>query len=456
MAVISFSVFLFILIHGITKEGYRQVRKTSFDGRLIMSLNFAIIYGFCPIAVFFFKSLYEDSVNIFGLYADPAVVLKISIAILLSYIVCNLTYKFGFESNFWRRSKFIIDDEKRAFALKVLYAIMFAMSALSLKIYTDQYGGFLRTVQLTGLIRQGLQDAYLDTEGSFIFVQNFTTTAFLAAVIGMSIFAANRRMSYLALLVPAVVLSALVLMILGSRGQVLILALMLVFSWMQARYPRGTAIRPAMIAFLLVLVLVADYFIGVGKLISASLYRNDLTPLDVIRQYKYVPLAPIVGYYREYIASLVAAFSYKDLDYSYFYDSFQIPLYLVPSRLFGLEKPETIVTLNTYLTAGIWEAMSPPGLVGYGYYSLGYAGIAISSAIYAYVLGVMDRLKQTLTVENSLFPIIYVPFILYWGIYFFQGDPKNLVITMTPTAILFGFVYVTMKRMRAHLQRSVG
>lgn len=455
MSVLSILIFSFIFLHALSKEIIRQVAKVRLDGRFIMSMNFAIVYGLCPLAVFFFKDLYGDNVNIYGLNEDPQVVLEIAIAVLISYFTCIIFYGSGKRSRYFSHPKYQVGTIARTLNLRIVYGVMLALGAFSLYAYTYQYGGYFRTVELTGLIRQGLQDDYLETEGSFIFIQNLTTMAFLAAVIAMAFVAAEGR-RYMPLLIAAAILSIMVSLIWGSRGQVLIFALMLIFTWMATRYPRGVGLRPGMVLFFVLLALMADFFVGVGKDITASLYQDDLTIGDVVSNYKYIPLAPVVGYYDEFIASLVGAFSYSGLDYSYYYDSFAIPLYLVPGRLFGIEKPETIVVLNTYLVHGVWEQMTPPGLVGYGYYSLGFPGVVISSGIYAFVLGLLDRAKEIRTFDKSVFPVIYAPFVLYWGIYYFQGDPKNLTLSMTPTVILIlAFWFLSLSKRRPVRPASV-
>lgn len=440
MSVLSILIFSFIFLHALTKEIVRQVSRVRWDGQFILSMNFAIVYGFCPLAIFFFKGFYGEYVDIFGLNEDPEVILQIAIAVLISYFTCVIFYGSGKRSRYFARPKFYLGTVARTHNLWIIYGVLLAMGALSLFIYTYQFGGYLRSVELAGLVRQGFQDEYLETEGSFIFVKKLTTTAYLAAAVATALVAFDGR-RYLPLLIAALILSVMVSTVLGSRGQILIFAMMLIFTWMATRYPKGVGLRPGMVLLFVLLAFTADFFVGVGKDISAALYRQDIAVADVLRNYQYVPLAPIVGYYDEFVASLLGAFSYSGLEYSYYYDSFAIPLYLIPSRLFGFEKPETIVALNTYLIRGVWELSTPPGLVGYGYYSLGFPGIIISSGIYSYVLGLLDRAKELRTFDKSVFPVIYGPFVLYWGIYFFQGDPKNLTLSITPTIILMGLVW---------------
>lgn len=449
MSVICATIFAMIFLHGIVSEIIRQSISVKLDGLLIMRLNFSIIYGLCPLVIFYFPGIYAKHIDIFGLNADAITMQKMAFAVLISYVSALFFYRMG-ERTRSRNDGMVTEPASSHIAtLRSLYFLTFGLGLFSLFIYTNQYGGYWRSVELAGLVRQGLQDEFLETEGSLLFFKKLTTFAFLSSVIATALLISTRDRRYLLALVAAIILSAMVTMILGSRGQIVISVLMLVFSWMAMRYPHGGGIRASGIIFFIILLLVADYFIGVGKLIFAALYRDDMTIGDVISNYDYVPLASIVGYYDEYVASSVAALSYERLSFTYFYDSLIAPVYIIPTRVFGFEKPETIVLFNTYLVTGIWKNMTPPGLVGYGYYSLGFTGIIISSAIYSYVLGWFDRMRKIFTLEKSIFPAIYMPFVLYWGIYFFQGDPQNLTLSITPTAVMIGFAwFLTKSRQR--------
>lgn len=441
MAAISFIIFLSIFLSGLSLEFFRQVSSLKFDGLLIMRVNYSIVYGLCPLCVFFFPDLYGERVDLFGLTPAPELLFQIALSCLGAFMVSSFAYRVGSYFNVLAPTVYDRDHLKRT--ILVIGAFVF----VAFNLYTYQYGGFLRTVELSGLIRQGFQDDVLETDGQLLFIQNLTPIAFILLPASYILFSKEKNWTAATFFGLSFVISALVWLILGSRGHIAISLLLLFFCFMKFKYNDTKVIKPGTLVMLIVAAFFLDYFLGIGKGLSSALYREDLTVADAFRDFKYAPLGSLVGYYDEYIASAIVSISMKHVSYTYFYDSLIAPAYLVPSRLFDFAKPESIVYFNTYMVIGAWESVVPPGLIAYGTYALGPVGIVISAAIYGLVLGLLDKANMVPVARKYINTLIITPFVLYWGVYYFQGDPKTLIGTLT-SPIMFTLILFVVRTRR--------
>lgn len=440
MTAISFIIFLSIFLSGLWLEFFRQVTSLKFDGMLIMRMNYAIIYGLCPLCVFFFPDLYGERVDLFGLRPDPGLLFQIALACLGAFMVSSFSYRFGAYFNVMAPAVYDRGQLKRTIVVIGIFVFV------AFNIYTYQYGGFLRTVELSGFIRQGFQDQVLQTDGQLLFIQNLTPVAFILLPTSVVLLSKEKNAVALVLFGLSFLLSAMIWLILGSRGHIVISLLLLFFCYMMFKHNGKKAIKPRTFLLMILGAFVIDYFLGIGKTLSSALYREDLTLLDAFRDFKYAPLSSLVGYYDEYIASAIVSISMKNISYTYFYDSLIAPAYLVPSRLFDFSKPESVVYFNTYMVIGVWESVVPPGLIAYGNYALGGIGIVISASIYGFVLGLLDKANFVPAARTYINTLIVTPFVLYWGIYYFQGDPKTLIGTLTSPVIFMSVMFALRSR----------
>ena len=398
-----------------------------------MRMNYSIVYGLCPLCLFFFPDLYGERVDLFGFVPSPDLLFQFALACAGAFMVSSFGYKFAAYFNPLGELRY----NRRQLERTVIAGGVFVFAAFY--IYTYQYGGFIRTVELSGFIRQGFQDDVLETSGELLFIQNLTPLAFVLAPAALLLLIKERTLATGFLFFLSFILSVLVWLILGSRGHIVISVALLFFCYMNFRYNGTKVIKPGMLSLLLIGAFVLDYFLGIGKSLSSALYREDLTFGDVFQDFKYAPLGSLVSYYDEYIASAISSMSMKNISYTYFYDSLISPAYLVPSRLFDFTKPESVMYFNTYMVLGIWESVVPPGLIAYGNYALGPVGIVISAVIYGFVLGLFDKANRVSAPGKFINTLIITPFVFYWGVYYFQGDPKTLIGTLT-SPIMFALI----------------
>lgn len=398
-----------------------------------MRANYSIVYGLCPLCLFFFPDLYGERIDLFGFVPSPDLLFKLALACAGAFMVSSFGYRFATYFNPFRELQY----NRRQLQRTVIVGGCFVFVAFY--IYTYQYGGFIRTVELSGFIRQGFQDEVLETSGELLFIQNLTPLAFVLTPAALVLWLKERTGATAILLFLSCLLSVLVWLILGSRGHIVISVALLFFCYMNFTYNGTRGVKTETLVFLFIGAFLIDYFLGIGKSLSSALYREDLTFGDVFRDFKYAPLGSLVGYYDEYIASAIASMSMKNISYTYFYDSLIAPAYLVPSRLFDFEKPESVMYFNTYMVIGVWESVVPPGLIAYGNYALGPVGIVISAAIYGFVLGLFDKSNRVSMQNKFVNTLIITPFVFYWGVYYFQGDPKTLIGTLT-SPIMFALI----------------
>ncbi|WP_114201815.1 hypothetical protein [Janibacter anophelis] len=63
-----------------------------------------------------------------------------------------------------------------------------------------------------------------------------------------------------------------------------------------------------------------------------------------------------------------------------------------PFKLLGMSPPDSISYFNTYLTWGQWDSEVPPGLLAFGFLSLGTLGVVIHAAVAAFLVSVLERI----------------------------------------------------------------
>ena len=305
MNTISFIIFLSILLIGAASEIIRQSGSLKFDGLLIMRVNYSIIYGLCPLCLFFFPDLYGERIDLFGFVPSPDLLFQLAIACAGAFMMSSFGYRFGTYFNPLKELRY----NRRQLERAVIVGSCFVFVAFY--IYTYQYGGFIRTVELSGFIRQGFQDDVLETSGELLFLQNLTPLAFVLAPAALVLLTKERTWATGAIFFLSFILSVLVWLILGSRGHIVISIALLFFCYMNFSYNGTKVIKPGTLILLFIGAFVLDYFLGIGKSLSSALYREDLTFGDVFRDFKYAPLGSLVGYYDEYIASAISSMSMR-------------------------------------------------------------------------------------------------------------------------------------------------
>ena len=185
-----------------------------------------------------------------------------------------------------------------------------------------------------------------------------------------------------------------------------------------------------------------------GKTFFSSL--KALASGETIQQISYERSEPIYDILRNVehrvVSTDVAVQLFGQQNMTYFYDFIMSPFFLIPSRLFGIEKPDSIAYLNTYNIMGIYESTIPPGLVGYGLYSLSFIGVVIVALSYGMLGSFADSVRgQTAGFQSK---VIYVglSFLLFFQA--FTGEPRVFVLSAAPIMLFWALTLVVDKFVR--------
>ncbi len=123
---------------------------------------------------------------------------------------------------------------------------------------------------------------------------------------------------------------------------------------------------------------------------------------------------------------------------------------LMPSRLniqlgFGIQQLNTAIYYNLYpnipeLTYGI-----PPGIIGFGMYSLSVPGVFIIAFILGYIFRGLDIFFKSIVEIDKNFSSFYAYMLVILSVYPINGDPKEAIYNIGFLVFLFMFFLVNFK-----------
>lgn len=195
--------------------------------------------------------------------------------------------------------------------------------------------------------------------------------------------------------------------------------------------------HPTAAILLVPVVLSVDFFITYGKEIFRLFDAPEVSFAGFFDGKSYVPFSEFTSYYAHRVESILTAIEDTRFSPTYFYDAFSIPLFVMPSRLTGVVAPDSISYINTFLQTGVWDSMTPPGLVAYGYYSMGVFGVVASSLFLGFVVAALDKKNCVEGLKGNSAVFYRLPFIIIFCVYYFQGDPRVLAVNLAATILFY-------------------
>ena len=195
----------------------------------------------------------------------------------------------------------------------------------------------------------------------------------------------------------------------------------------------------ALMCIAAVLLPYLKYFLGGG-------YALENNELDLSEK-------PSMSYFDEFsfaYYSLINAITYTG-GYNFFsdfidgiYSSF-LPMSWKPS---GLESTQI---LNTYLTRGIDGKSVPPGLIGGGYYSLGFIGVLIIIIFTTQTYNKLATICENIRLSFPRFAYVAAYFMLFSMAWIRTGLPKNLF--YKPNFVIFILIIILCFKKTGHANR---
>jgi hypothetical protein len=358
------------------------------------------------------------------------------IAMLVGYVLIIG----GYYSRSARRigSKVIIHQRKgQGSAILRFSLFLMVLSAVSIWIYSSQFGGISNALRSAALARRGL-DAI---EGkSLIFFKHFMKACYIACYLlaaNLYILKARRnRALVVTLFFLSLLLSFLVLFLKAGRGDFIIVLSVFYFTYVFVTRHFAVPVIAVISVLSLFVILYGDAIFVNLKILWADFPGSSATFTEKLHEeVTFDGLAK--AFYRlfgnmqhPYTSLEMALRVHLTNDYClrWFVD---IPLGIVsllPEQLLGIRVPGSISYVNTEFITGYYRSMVPPGYLGFAIYSMGWPGLILATFAFGWIL----RFMQTALINNMdklhWGPFIFVLLGIEMANILKSGDPRSMLL----------------------------
>lgn len=424
---------MFVLMYELS----RQIKRPRFDFVSLINFNFAVVY-------FLTGSLLVGDESFAGKEAQLAMysnyeigtflgVLSIYVAYLSSIVGYVLT-----EKKWGGVTRSIVPRAEKSYLWSAYISVI--ISVVAFAAYTSQYGGALKAISYSAAIRSGDGDYYLEGEGSVLFFKYLMPVLLLSILVFMGKWLTDRKLFHGFMFLLCLLMIVPLYLSMAGRGRFvfLFLHLLLLYSVIRGLKVGGFTV----IASVLIVLPGISFIILYGKTFFSSL--KSLASGEAIQTISYDRSEPIYDILRNFehrvVSTDVAVQSFGQQDMTLFYDLFMSPFFLIPSRLFGIEKPDSIAYLNTYNIMGLYESTIPPGLVGYGLYSLSFIGVVIVAFSYGMLGSFADSVRSQTSGFQS--KVIYVGLTFLLLFQAFTGEPRVFILSAAPLMLFWSLTLI--------------
>lgn len=193
------------------------------------------------------------------------------------------------------------------------------------------------------------------------------------------------------------------------------------------------------------------FFIQFGKQLFLSfsniLEGEKISSVVAVNQKSFIDA--FLGYFAHRTYSIETALIYiRDTNNLYWFkDNFNSLFFLIPERLTGISKPDSISFLNTQLIMGEYDSTVPPGILAYGVYSMWIPGMFMVAMFYGMVFAYLDKIYLR-NKQNTLILIVVLPSIMVWTMYGSVGDVR-IFINGCIYILFFVMIMMILRLMRA-------
>lgn len=406
-------ISLFNLVNGLKKQKHAL-------GLHCLNITYLYIYG---IGGFYSVFNYPENLWLYkNFYREDFYFILTALLISLAYIFSYKSYLFFSRINLTKNKLIDIGLLEKASNISLVLCVVF------IYVYSSQYGGLYNALESAAAIRSGygeLEDGakltfvkYLMPIGVFPFLLYGYNVANKPTIFNIIMW----LFSFISVFLAFLLMSG------RTRIVIYILAMVIIFIYSKKNINFNL---PQIIKFSPFFAL-ATFFIVYGKIIFSSLgdilQGNNISSVIESSEKKESFLDAMFGYFchRTY-ATEAALMNFRDTNYLYWFkDNFMSIFYLIPERLTGVVKPDSISPYNTEVLTGVYEGTIPPGILAYGVYSLWIPGLFVMAILYSSIFGIVDSYFRKNFSEKYLL-IIILPIIVVWGLYGTTGDFKIIV-----------------------------
>lgn len=400
---------------------FLRKKKVVFDFWSFFNLVFCLMYSL-P-AFLMSANLGVDGVEYSGGFKFNINDASVLIAIFVGYFSVLLGFRSASSPKIARKITISWRSEQ---SILIVAIFLLLFSCISVQIYAAQFGGVMAAISKATFIRTAVAEG-----GTLVFFKHFMFLSFCASyLLAALIFYKNKkRIKYKLLLYTAFVTSALCTVIgvtiTGGRAHLIIyfLTFYLVQTILNKKIPWFLTIS---------LLLPSILFVLYGKAFFFSL-SGIKDGFDTVREL-FIAGMESQSENSEGFGDLVSNFSYQiyslkaalDADYALrlFTDWYYAIVSFLPERLFEIELPETLSTLNTRYIVGSIDFMIPTGMFAFGIYSLSWPGLIIVCFTYGWIGCFLETIFYNHLNQAAWMPFMYVMVAQIWIDFFTAGDPE--------------------------------
>ncbi|KAF5059566.1 hypothetical protein DSECCO2_334640 [anaerobic digester metagenome] len=258
------------------------------------------------------------------------------------------------------------------------------LAIFSYWIYVLPYGGFVKYLDFTFIVRAGLFDEVSKIDRSLSFLKQFGSFAFLSTLIFFGIFINksekfHKHKIVFLYLILSFVFSIYVLYSWGGRLGIIKFFISLLFGYYIFKYGRSFRITHKFILPIIIIVCFMPFFNNIwGK----NLQEKEFSTF-IVKEFSY----PIFAFNE----------SLKSDEYRYFADLVVMPLFMLPERIWSnVFEISTISQLNTKRIVGVEKGVRgstttvPIDFISFGVIQCGVFGVIFMSFISGYVIKKID------------------------------------------------------------------
>lgn len=392
-------------------------RRVLFDFLFFFNVIFFLCYVISPVHLLIDSERFapqfspERIVNL----ENPSIALLISV----SYFSLLIGYFQGYPKHLTRRVSLV-----RLWSpslVNTLIVVFILISAVSILIYSQQYGGLTTALSQAASIRAGALEG-----GEFVFVKKLIPLAVIAAFLSIARLVETRtplsKFGISLLVCVSLVLSGLALL-LGSGRATIILFLFIIYAFITIKKGRlYLRYVPLMLLLFLLVILFGDPFFRGGFTKVASVWNDYLSSA----------YSAVISEFVHPVISLGAALERGNLwlpeNPRFAKDIVSGLLALLPERLLGISAPDDISYLNTYILKGMWKSTVPPGFVAYWWWALGLTGVVVGSFLYGAIGSFVESLLGR-NISDNIVLFLYLVLGSIWGYWVWNGVPALFLLS---------------------------
>jgi oligosaccharide repeat unit polymerase len=420
IAISYLGLILFIIFTEIVRQ-----KNNKFDLLTFFHIMFTLMLAF-P-AFLFAASLVEQN-------GENAAFIKINVydpQMILSIFIGYFSVLIGFHSQSSKKyAKYL---EISWHSKEIIFNIglfFFLLSTVSILLYTSQFGGVINALSQSTLIRMSLAEG----AGSLSFLQHFMFLSYFSSYLFMASIQSKVFNKYKLIIytffVVSIINSIIAAMTTGGRANLIYFFLLFYLAYIikANKVPLVTTITLLFSAILLTLYGKTFFFSltvikdGFFAFQEAFLANIDSQPSEGSF------FEQLVSNFAFPLYSLQAALN-TEYPVRLFMDWLYGIITFIPERIFPIQIPETISTINTEYIAGVTDFEIPTGMFAFGIYSLSWPGLIIVCYVYGWIGRYLETAICRHMSDATWMPFIYVICSKIWIDFFTAGDPRVFLFT---------------------------